>query len=51
VVVRYLATPLALFILVIFEVGFHIFAWEGLDCDTLIYASWVPGMTGMHHQA
>jgi hypothetical protein len=43
--------PLALFSLVIFEIGSHFYAQEGLDCDLPIYASYIARLTGMCHHA
>jgi hypothetical protein len=35
-------------ILVIFDVGAHIYALASLDCDPSAYASHISGMTGNH---
>jgi hypothetical protein len=42
-------TSLALFALVIFQIGSYFILGGGLDCDPPIYASQVSGMTGTHH--
>jgi hypothetical protein len=40
--------PPAVFALVIFEIGFYVYAWAGLDLNPM-YASQVAGMTSMCH--
>jgi hypothetical protein len=42
---------LALFVLVIFQIGSFVVTQAGLDHDLSIYASCVVGMTDMHHHA
>jgi hypothetical protein len=37
--------------LVNFGIGSQVFAWAGLDCDSLIYASYIAMMTGAHYHA
>jgi hypothetical protein len=43
------ATPPILFVLVIFQIGSHIYAWAGLNHHSPIYASSVDGVTGVPH--
>jgi hypothetical protein len=43
--------PPALFALVIFPTVSHVYALASLDLDPPIYASCLPGMTGMYHHS
>jgi hypothetical protein len=43
--------PLALFALVIFQIGSYIYAQAGLDCNPPIYTSYMAEMTKACHYA
>jgi hypothetical protein len=43
--------PQPFFALSIFQIGFHVYAWVGLDCNPPLYASRLARMTDMHHHA
>jgi hypothetical protein len=45
----HLTVPLALFTLVIFEIGSHIYVWADLDHNPPISTCCIGGMIGMYH--
>jgi hypothetical protein len=46
-----LAAPLTIFALLIFQIGYLVYAWSGLDYNPPVYTSPITGMMGMHHHS